>query len=145
MAEDSTEFRLVRNEKDITEIQASDKERSKSMTEIEKSNIRTEIDIKQILKTLTNLETISVKNLQKSIDTENLTISLKAVTDKQTEDLENLKNEVQITKDKVTAIEELPLKNSIKTKWILLTIILGNGVAFIIWLIKFIWTWIDQL
>jgi len=145
MAEDSTEFRLLRNEKDITEIQASDKERSKSMTEIEKSNIRTEIDIKQILKTLTNLETISVKNLQKSIDTENLTISLKAVTDKQTLDLENLKNEVQITKDKVTAIEELPLKNSIKTKWILLTIILGNGVAFIIWLIKFIWTWIDQL
>jgi len=131
-------LRLNRIESEIAELKSNDKEHSKNMTESEKSDIRTEEYIKQISKTLTSLEgTLAenkvtlAKSLEKSTQTEILAQNLKTTTDSQSLDLKDVKV-------KVTDLEELPKKNGEKTKWLLWSAIVGNGVGLIFIVVRYL-------
>jgi len=121
----SIEVRLTRAEQDIVELKCDVKESCRSMTLVEKSNIRTEDNVEKILETLVDLKAATVENklsldenLKRTTATENLALNLKTDTD-------TLKKDVKVIKEK-------PAKDYDTLKWIIIGILVSNVVG-IVW------------
>lgn len=137
MAEDSTTvIRVDRLEKDVSKLQENDDEKTRLLSKMDKASGKAEVYQEQIMSNLASITASVAKTLDKATQTELLAFNLKIVTDKQTVDLSTMSDEVKATKTKVTKIEALPAENATKTKWILISILGGNAIGFIIWLLN---------
>lgn len=93
MSDDSNNIRFTHIEGDVTDLKAVDKEQGKDIKkqnegiiEVEKFNVKQEILVEDIFEKLSVIEKISNKSLEKSTQTELLTINqnkeIKEVKDK---------------------------------------------------------------
>jgi len=60
MGEEGTNLRLVNIEENVKELKENDKEQTLKMVEMEKSNIRIEINLKKILETYTTIKNTAI-------------------------------------------------------------------------------------
>ena len=127
----ATIVRVDRLEKDVCKLQANDEDKSKVLSAMDKASGKAEVYQEQILSNLASITASVAETLRKATATEALAFNLKVVTDKQTVDMLAMSEEVSATKKKITKLEMLPAENANKTKWILITILLGNGVGLI--------------
>lgn len=111
--------RLGRIESDMRELKETDKESTKSIINVEKSNAKTEVYFEQIYGMLKESKATVEETLRKLTVTEDLAKNLKIVTDGLTKDLKAITL-------KVIAIEEKPSKNYEKLKWVLISFIVSN-------------------
>ena len=136
MAEDAIIVKVERLEKDVSKLQCNDEEKTKILSRMDRASGKAEVYQEQIMANLASITSSVAKTLDKATLTETLAFNLKVVTDKQTVDLLSMSEEVLSVKKKVIKMEELPVENANKTKWILISILGGNAIGFFIWLFK---------
>lgn len=129
MSDDSNNIRFTHIEGDVTDLKAVDKEQGKDIKkqnegiiEVEKFNVKQEILVEDIFEKLSVIEKISNKSLEKSTQTELLTI--------------NQNKEIKEVKDKVIAIENAPKEMSKTLKIFIWSATITNGFVFLVWCIK---------
>ena len=124
-------------EGDVEELKQGSKTLNKDLVEIKLSNVRTEGDLKQALKTLAILEENSTIGLERSAEYEQIVV--------------NLSKEVEQVKDKVEIIEALPIEsarvaaaNAKKLRILIIQFLLSSGVALLVGLYKLV-AWLVNL
>ena len=135
MSDDSNNIRFTHIEGDVIDLKAVDKEQGKDIkkqnegiTEVEKFNVRQEVLVGDIFEKLTVIEKISNKSLEKSTQTELLTL--------------NQNKEIKEVKDKVTAIENAPKERSKALNIFIWSATITNGFVFLFWCVKQLLTYI---
>ena len=123
-----TRMKVERLERDVEKMQSTCDSRGEKLNGLDKSAEISKLYQKQIMENLATI-TLNIAKMTGSVaETLATANSLKVVTDRQTVD-------IKIIGERVETIEKLPLQNSNRLKWQVISIVLVNVGAFIVYLV----------